>query len=252
MTLLNLGEGTEIVGALISAKSVSADLQDAILKLCKSVPGGMFGTRLIDQGCYREQLVSRFDEYFSNLPALARYLRSLKAAESANFFDLLFRASKPPTAKPEYMDVNDSDRLSTLLHYVELVYLKFDRNSNGRLDTGESLRAFERFEGILKTIAKDRVKDREGLQALFTYLLTRGKIPETALEKAGFLWWKARGPNNWKMSVERSTILLVFSKLAESTSSKKGGGGGDAGGEALRLRQEESGELLSPAWQGGY
>jgi hypothetical protein len=218
MKVLNLAESIELMGVMISAKAVSGEIQESLLNVCKSVPGGMFKTRLIEEPCYRDHLIKGMEQYFSNLPALVRYTGSLGSAESQRFFDLLFKVSKDPvTSKSGYMEVNDSDRLSTLLHYVELVFSRFDGDFSGRMETQESLKAFDLFESILKDVAKDKVKDRESLRALFTYMLSRGKLPETGMEKVGFLWWKSRGPKNWDLQVDRPAILSVFAKLAEAT-----------------------------------
>jgi hypothetical protein len=211
MKVLNLAESIELIGVMISAKGVSGEIQDALLNVCKSVPGGMFNTRLIEEPCYREHLVRGMEQYFSNLPALARYTSQLNSGASQKF------SKDSPTSTEGNLDINDSDRLSTLLHYVELVFSRFDGDYSGRLETQESLKAFDLFENILRDVAKDKVEDRESLRALFTYMLSRGKIPETGMEKIGFLWWKSRGPSNWNLKVDRPAILTIFAKLAEAS-----------------------------------
>jgi hypothetical protein len=218
LRILNLAEAIELMGTMISAKAVSGEIQDSMLAVCRSVPGGMFETRLIEEPCYRERLIQGLDQYFANLPALVRYVGGLKSVDQVRFFDLLFKNSKVPgISKEGYMEINDSDRLATILHYVELVFSRFDVDFSSRMETGECLKAFDLFESILSETAKGKVSDRESLRALFTYMLSRGKIPETALEKAGFLWWKSRGPRNWDLKVDRSAILSIFAKLAETS-----------------------------------
>ncbi len=220
LTLLTLAEAIELMGTMISAKAVSGEIHNSMLTVCRSVPGGMFETRLVEEPCYREHLIKGMDQYFANLPALVRYVGGLKQAEETRFFDLLFKNSKTPgLSKEGYMEINDSDRLATILHYVELVFSRFDSDYSGRMETGECLKAFDLFESILSETVKGKVSDRESLRALFTYMLSRGKIPETTMEKAGFLWWKTRGVRNWDLKVDRAAILSVFAKLAESSGS---------------------------------
>jgi hypothetical protein len=72
-------------------------------------------------------------------------------------------------------------------------------------------------------MAQGKLGDRETLRAAFTYLATRGKLPETTSEKLGFFLWKLRGPSNWKLSVDRFMIVKIFAQLSASSS------GGDTG-----------------------
>jgi hypothetical protein len=120
------------------------------------------------------------------------------------------------------MEINDSDRLSTILHYVEAVYLSFDKDFSGTLNTDETLAAFDRFEGVIRQLASGASLDREGLRAVFTFLITHGKVPQTTYEKAVFLKWKWDGPRRWDLSVDRRMILAVFGKISESSKPKPG------------------------------
>ena len=219
MKLLSVAEASEVIAVMVSAKATSLGLYNPLTSICRSIPGGIFQTKMIDIPCFREELKKGLDEYFFNMPGFVKYLRQLESVEREQFIDLLFEVSLVPNDHPGFIDINELDRFTMIIHYLELMFVSFDIDSSGLLSASESLTAYDRFQIILKEILKDQNLDDDGIRALFTYMLTRGKPPETAFEKAGFIAWKLRGPERWKMSVDRHAILKVLAKLSVGATS---------------------------------
>lgn len=211
--ILDLHEAVQLLAFLMSGKDASADLHKLLVSRCPNVPGGIFGTKLAEKRCFFDKLSVEYAEHFRHLPGFVAYLNSLKAEGRGKILDSLIRIAKTGRPFPDYMEILDTDTVSVLPHYIEAIYVLFDEDRSGKLETDEALLAFVRFETILKSLANDPSMSRKDLQALFTYLLDRGKAPETTLEKMGFLLWKWRGQNSWKLSVERSRILDIFEQL---------------------------------------
>ncbi len=211
--LLDLHEAVQLLAFLMSGKDASSDLHKLLVGRCANIPGGIFGTKLVEKRCFFERVFAEYGEYFRHLPGFVAYLNGLKAENRTQILEALIRIAKAGRPFPEYMEILDTDTVSVLPHYIESVYLLFDEDRSGRLETDEALQAFVRFETILKSLANDPSMSRKDLQALFTYLLDRGKAPETTFEKMGFLLWKWRGQGSWNLSVERSRILDIFEQL---------------------------------------
>ena len=211
--LLDLHEGVELLSFLFSGKDASLVLHRLLEDECPSVPGGVFGTKLIEIECFKSKLRSNYDAYFSHLPGLVRYLKGSDAVSRNAFLDQMIRVAKANRLNPVYMELLDTDVIAVLPHYLEATYLSYDFDRNGRLNTDEALAAFPKFEPVLKRLANDPKMARKDLEALFTYLLDRGKAPETTGEKLGYLFWKWQGKNGWKLNVQRKRILDIFEQI---------------------------------------
>ena len=231
MKLMGAAESTELIAVMVSSKAISVALHEGGLKACRSIPGGIFDTRMVESKCLVENMERELESYLSNLPALVRYIREQKPADRQKFFDLILDVSVIPSDHSGFIAVNELDRLGIILHYIELIYSSFDADYSGTLNTSETLIAFKRFESVLRDLLKGNAMDRDGLRALFTYMLSRGKPPETALEKADYLYWKLMGPKRWKMAVERPMILKVLAKLSFDPKPADSGSQGQMSGQ---------------------
>jgi hypothetical protein len=78
-------------------------------------------------------------------------------------------------------------KATMLLHYIEAVIMKFDRDSNGTLDEEEGLSSYVHFQGMLERMARERCHDLDEsqLKIVFAFILKYAKVPKG---KLNFIW----------------------------------------------------------------
>lgn len=212
-TLLEINEGIEVLALLVSSKDSSAAIHEAMSNGCPSMPGGVFGTRLVEVECYKKRLGAEYSKHFSHLPGLVAYLDRLPSEGRVEFIDKLFEIARG-NPMVGYLELRDSDVIAALPHFVETFYRILDRDRSGLIETEEALVGFDRFEATIKSLVNDPSFKRKDLVAVYTYLLDRGAPPVTAGEKMGFVLWKLRGPGSWDLSVGRRRLLDIFAALS--------------------------------------
>ncbi len=221
-SVLDLFEGVELFSLLLSGQEAGTRLHLLMQSVCSSIGGGVFETPMIPEGCVLDYLVEHADEVYAHLPGLRAHLASLSLASataggnadgSRLFLQQLLSVAMKGAKAPGYVGILEFQVLSVIPHYMEVTFVTYDADRNGLLNTAESLAAFPKFEPVLRAMANDPSLSRSDLEALFTYLLDRGKPPETTLEKIGFLLWKWDGRDSWKLRVPRKRILDIFMQL---------------------------------------
>jgi hypothetical protein len=214
--LLSLSEGVELLSILLSGKDSSSEIHRRIEKDCPSFPGGVFESKIIEIACFGNRLTRQYSSYFGHLPGFVKYLDSLRPEGRSAVFDQLLRIAKRSRPKSRFynhMEMLDTDVVAVLPHYIESIFLVFDADRDGFLNTQEALSAYPRFEPTLRRVTNDPTLSPKDLQALFAFMLDRGKPPESSGEKASFLLWLWDGPKKWNLKVDRKRILDLFDRL---------------------------------------
>jgi hypothetical protein len=219
--VLDMLEGVELFSLLLSGQEAGTNLHRLLEKECPSIGGGVFETQIIEKECAIEYLFDHLDEVYPHLPGLRAHLEALAAQRPAGsirdsatlFLEQLFRIATKGSQTPQYVGLLEFHALSVIPHYMEVTFVSYDADRNGVLNTDEALAAFPKFEPVLRQMANDPSLSRSDLEALFAYLLDRGRAPETTLEKLGFLLWSWRGRDDWNLRVPRKRILDIFEQL---------------------------------------
>ncbi len=217
---LSRPEASELLLFMMSIKTLSSRITHLMARSCPAAPGAVprpvdiFGTPEIPSDCYRHAFFDLHPaEIWDHLPGLARYYAGLPARGGAprnadptvyreTFACILESVSRsgdhrvahegdvpspdspetPPD--PNWFNSGDSDQFSGLSHYLEAVFVRFDRNQDGFLDRTEVLDAYPVFKATLVDyIAKHKldpfglIRSDRDYQAVLNYLLANGKTP---------------------------------------------------------------------------
>ncbi len=105
--------------------------------------------------------------------------------------------------------------MTGLIHFMEGLFVRFDRNHDGILDLDELMIAYPTFKNYLAQIANINPSDDNTLQAVYTYLLKYKKAPTTdIIGLAELLVWELEKPT-WSISDDRMAIYTVMAQLSE-------------------------------------
>lgn len=210
----------EYIGLLFSAGLESSNLVRIHLDRvnhqrpsCLAEQKDIFGAALTTEICFKKELRRFFGLGFSNLPGAVHYVQGLTSEEWDDFFDALMASSKSESSPSGMLDTSDLRTAVTVLHYVEVLFITYDRNADGLLSSDEVNSAAPRFVSFLSEVSG--VENTEVLAEAFSDLVFTGKKPDgwslTARTGKKFFNW-AFGGQNEEMAT-RLNILKVFGNL---------------------------------------
>lgn len=138
--------------------TVNKLINEAIEAGCSTGKLDVFKKPILRQECFLRVFRSEAPQYFSNLPGLVDYLRTLTSRGWGFYGAELVLMSKSCPEDVHHIDSSDLRTLVVVLHYIESLYKVYDTDKNGLLDLAETRRAFERFKLFMIQATKDRVK----------------------------------------------------------------------------------------------
>lgn len=197
--------------SVISKEKVRADVH----KNCELLELDPAGLPKIRTACWRTWFRSGYQKNFSTIPGWTAIARTWNNDSWNEFFGHMEKASRKPYNPSGPLMSSEMDRVVSIHHYIEAVYTRWDLNRDGRLSMAEADKAFFLFRKILRE-ASGFTKDEE-VRALYFYLLTFGKPPESFGNKLYWLWWK-KTPEEWekRVSADRAMLAQIFGNLAAS------------------------------------
>jgi hypothetical protein len=217
-------ELTDLVGMLWSGVSINTMLTEAMPKDClfeqmvKSKKTGIEKLeKMVKVDCaanaYRFSLMDKM----TATPVFRRYLQGADRDETLEFINNIFKSSGYVPNKSRTTKLVDLGQVPHAIQYVEMIFTRFDENSDGVLTKYEALKAYDLFAELLKQYAGDQVAPKD-LDSVFMFLLRYGKAPTTIKEKATwFLRWKGR-PENWNVAADRSQLARILGYIADMSS----------------------------------
>lgn len=137
---------------------------------------------LVDLECLRSSYKKNMTKVFSAMPLYVNYSKAENPTEwDGAFLNNLKSAGYKPRQDLK-VSLSDASLFPHILQYGETLFVKFDLNGDGFIDKKEGLKAYPYFAFLLKKVARKQlengdIKESE-LEAMFTYILKYGKIPE--------------------------------------------------------------------------
>jgi hypothetical protein len=238
---VNLDEGSQLLGFLISAKRLAVRMHSLAARQCQvDEKLDYFDQYRIEPDCYRRVLFGRvpgkanYEAVWYFMPGMAEFYSKLPNNQLYDFqYYLEEAARREGYGRDRYIESADSEGFALIFHYIESVYSRYDRDFSGTLNYKESKMAFPQFRKTLTEISgfdkcrKDSPKTVESkVEALFTYLLAHGQppvIPTTRglpLLVGGAKFWAWRQQKvfgGWHFNSNRMTILQVFGQIGKMT-----------------------------------
>ncbi|MCB0343036.1 MAG: hypothetical protein H6626_02660 [Pseudobdellovibrionaceae bacterium] len=264
--LLTLNETIELITLVYSGGQVHKAVYRDLLKVCPLGPYDVFGeqrdgemvdpgidkgraesspeNRMISSACFERRLMQMFIEHFDNMPNMVNYLAGLDQDRWVTFVEKLRSVAKPSQERPvggrnDWIERGQIATMATVLHYVEALYVRYDKNSNGLLDSDELWEAYPRFKGLIARTAVEQKKKKldeqkkigeiseafyrrelanavlsdADLEKAFAYILAKRKVPRSCMELAdtGVLYWWRRD----EIALDRTGILEVIHGIAK-------------------------------------
>lgn len=209
-------ETFEFVTMLLSAGMGTSNeiVKHMQLAGCSIQDKDVFGFPYLEQKCFKQQLKKHFEVYFGNLPGLVRYIDGLNGSQWDQFFGYLLAASVVPDQKKGFLETANVRSIITILHYMESIYITYDRDRNQALSVEEVYAAAPRFMSFFKKVSPTSMEFliKEG----FAHLVFFGEIPGAG-GVFKFQWEKLWGIED----AQRMEMARLFGTLKDQLNTVK-------------------------------
>lgn len=226
--LISFEEIAELSNFIFSGFQIDTEIYEEILKACKIYEED--NEKYMDLVCLRSTYFEHAKRVLNSMPAYLDYMKN-ESIENWNvsFFNNLKAAGYIPRSDLK-VSVSDSSLVPHIIQYGESLFLKFDLNYDGVINKKEGLKAYPTFEKLLKKVARKQIengdiKEKE-VEALFTYILKYGAIPECDKsfvllclfeeDIRNWLDWKANyKKEDYNLSANRSQIAKILGLISD-------------------------------------
>ncbi|WP_413557549.1 hypothetical protein [Bdellovibrio sp. HCB209] len=214
-------ELTDLVGMLWSGVKINTMLTDALPAEClfeQTVKDKYTRKDKIEKmvkvdcaaNAYRFSLMDKM----SATPVFRNHLKNLDREQTLEFINNIYKSSGYIPNKTRTTKLTDLGQVPHAIQYIEIIFTRYDENSDGILTRNEAIKAYDLFAELLKQYAGDQVAPKD-LDSVFMFLLRYGKAPTTIKEKATwFLRWKGK-PDNWNVYADRSQLARILGYIAD-------------------------------------
>jgi hypothetical protein len=146
---------------------------------------------------------------------MVKFYESLNEKERVRFETNLESAARKPGQKDaDYFGSESTDAVLMIFHYVEALFLRFDKNEDGFIDQSEAGSAFPIFQTMLAE-KSDMERTDKKVKSVFNWLLAKGYSPPRSFWKsAPFIWWHWTKPD---YKADRLNLVSVFATLSQVT-----------------------------------
>lgn len=244
-SLLTVQESIEQL-AIYSSSGITRDqIYEEAMSVCKEKESNqsgnknitwkkdpVFGYEMIPRNCVVDYLNNNLGRVISNLPGFQNYLLKLNPIMRKSFINTALDLAKVPCGDLNYIELSEIATLGALMHYLEVVYTRFDLNSDGIVQAKEAMKGYSIFRGFLKNEMKRELKrdlPENQVKGVYTFLLSEGRIPDNLMDRLKMGYWDLRyfndDPNQFEtndfstpnFTFDRMNFLKVLSVLNETT-----------------------------------
>ncbi len=168
-----------------------------LMKKCYTGKYDVYKHLILNSNCFYYTFKDNVKLFMSNMPWMADEISRMSLSEYATFYNGLYTLAKmgPPSLLPEYKPVpegyiewNEVRSMTTIMHYIESIFMAYDKDQKGSLDIHEILNALPRYKALIdkkiesqsgfwSTIAIYIAGKRSIEEVALAYLVYRGRIP---------------------------------------------------------------------------
>ena len=217
--LLSFQEGMELLTILFSGGYFGYKVFYELQNICGSLPStDVYELHKIDKSCvfanFRQQIMARL----THLPLLMDLLKSYEFTPSmwAEFHSQLYDTAHNDQIETEG-EMSSSEIVSavTLIHYLEMIMVRYDFDGSGYLEANEVRSAWKVYKGIFNTVIDKDHPDMspEDRLKVFFYMLDKGENPGVA----GFSTY-GLDSDGAKIKVNRQKLMKVFTIFIKNIS----------------------------------
>lgn len=248
---LDISELSDLVTVIFSGLKVHEKLEDSLRRQCEIMKNDK-GKEFITFKCMSEHHYVAARKYMGQMPEFKAYLDKLSRKdvvsgraedefagirERAGFsiWNSVFRSTLKATGwkpnkgyggvKQEAVYLHEALYYPFVVHYIELLYSRFDQTKNNILQTSEARKAFPTFRPLLKELAKPQIASgmiSEGdLLAVFTFILRYQQEPSLSVALR-WIKWKTF-PSQWDVWVSRTEMASILGYIADKAATATSG-----------------------------
>jgi hypothetical protein len=235
---ISVSEGNEVLMYMISAKALSSRMTEIFRAKCPVGPEDYYGNPTIETFCYRRILWSERNTIFREYPAFRAWMNTLSPSQIETFIKNIETAARIKGYQDRiFWDSADQETFLMMVHYLETMFHRFDRNGDAHFNASDAELAFPIFADTLGKVsgfmkcgrARASEKAIHKTESLFTYLLSRGRPPitddMTRWQKikgaADFTAWRLKRHGGsrrwigWDFTSDRNRVYEVFGTLSK-------------------------------------
>ncbi len=213
---LSLAEAIELFQMVISGGRIANRVYDEALLSCKSNTTDIQGRSEILASCFRTLFQNRFAVWNSHVPGIVNALKA--KGRDPVFWNEFFKAWESTARGAGMTDApfEASDILTgfPVLQYVENLFLRFDHDLDGTLDSDEIWQAFPVIKETIRRLGDGKTESEFVQKAVYSYILTFGEPPAPTIVGNGGLAAWAIARHFYSESADRLKLLQVIGSIA--------------------------------------
>lgn len=208
---ISYAEGLDLVSFALSSSVMSHRMYDDLLVNCEHFEPDVFGVAKVTAQCFRARWKAHFASAYRYLPAWAKLTSTFDSGDWTDFQREIELAARKKGYSGDLIETTDVDRMTMVLHYIEAILTRFDKDGSGDLSLGEARNAYPLLKS--KLAAASGFTSDADLYALFTYVLHYGAAPTRTI--GGALTWLAwkNSQSQWTVEADRRKILRIIGNL---------------------------------------
>ncbi|RME15440.1 MAG: hypothetical protein D6797_06545 [Bdellovibrio sp.] len=206
-------EGIDYLRYIFSGIHQGEEIQKALQVACEEGVSELKG-KGFPLACYREHILAGFSQFYENMPFLVSAIQRYKKENWYTFQKILFDVVSK-RADRSFVTFSEHKKMVIFLHFLEVLFLRFDQNRDGVIGLKEAWKAFKLFKRFLERL----LPNPEIAWPLFTYMLKYGYNPVTegkAISELRFKNWQWKPESEWKIGADRLMVLRIIRSLSAS------------------------------------
>ncbi len=211
---VSFDEAVDFVSNALSSSTSAHFLYAELLDNCVHYSPDVFGIPRWTAQCYREHFKKSFTTVYRYFPAWTQMVSKFTPSQLDSFQQDFERAARKIGVSEQLVESTDIDRGTMIMHYIESLFDRFDKDHSGTLNVDEAKLAFPLLRDILSQAASSQDDGR--LLAVYTYLLKYGEAPSGFGDKAYFWSIWQNFPSLWKFEADRQQLVKIVANLNQS------------------------------------
>lgn len=215
--LLSFSEGVDFIAYALSSGNIDIHIHDDAVANCAHEGVDYFGEPKTNAACTKVIATTKWSDKFKFLPSWQKVGMKLSVADRAELWDLLLVGSRGDQPTSVALSIGDVNKIVMLMHYIESMYTRFDRDTSDTISFTEARDVYPIFYELLKKAANEGgiTKEKE-IYALYNYILHKGAPPDSLLDKLYFKFIWVNSPSKWeKVNVDRVQLARIVGQLAQ-------------------------------------
>lgn len=177
---ININEGTEYIGMLLTAVEVSGKFSTNLTRLCD--PGLNADDPLYETGCFNENyydVILNKLGYRKSFPRLGMYYDSASRAESLEYLKGVEGFARDNNAPGVPVNRRDATLILGAMVNIETTFIRFDKNRDNIIDYTELSEAYFTYRSSIIELAGLKKEQEVYAKPIFLYMASKMEIPKT-------------------------------------------------------------------------